>query len=477
MDRERLALFKQNLAPYLGNPVVFKAPMRKSFAIFRFKSFKGALELLWHGYKNRSWLKAERFYNEGVKAHSLGLYHDAEKAYEQCLLFQSDHEPARTNLAALLIRQNSFDLAEQQLVAAVKIRPRFYRGYYNLALLYRFLNDEEGARDNLTKALELNKKHFWSYATLAELSLANNHLEEALQWYGQSLEFCDDPYPIHLRLADIHMNRDEFGEAEKELRKALELHREPETLYNLGWILAVSGQKPQECIERFREAEKERAEFKEALYNLALAQSVHHSFPLSVKNMLRYVKHNGGSKYTDQIAFLEKLILVNPGNHAAHLKIAQIYLEQQLPQKAINTLLQVLKIDPKCLPAISALAGSYLDLGRHKDAIHAYRQMIQISPEEVAGYLGLTRAYGAIENYKAALPVVEKVLSLDPNNAEIHYLYATLMAQDKEFDVAYQHYKRVAALDPDFPRIHKRLKMLEEELEDAEEPELWPKRR
>lgn len=473
MEREELVILKQQLASYLDNPVVFPAPERKHFAIVTFKNFKGAVKMLLHGYQNRALLKAEHFYNEGVKSHSLGLYHDAERAYGQCLALQPDHEPAHTNLAALLIRQNSFDLAQQQINEAIGIRPRFYRGYYNLGLLQRFMNDTEGARANFEKALHLNKHHFWSHVALAELYLAEEKVEQAVDSYHQSLACTSDPYPIHLRLADIFLARGEYPKAEEVLRHALERRQEPISLYNLGWVLAVTGKSHQECIDCFRDAEKDRVDFKEALFNLAMTQSLYGSGQLSVKNMLRYARDQGAASYTDNIAYLEKLTLVNPGNHSAHLKIAQIYLEQQLSQKAIETLLQVLKIDPQCVPALLALANSYHDLGRYKEAIQGFRKMIKIAPEEIEGYLGLTRAYGAIENYKAALPVIEKVLAMDPNNAEINYLYGTLMAQEGELEVAYRHYKRVASLNPDFPRIQKRLKMLEEELEDDDEPELW----
>ncbi len=461
------------LAPFHQDNVVFDAPDRQSFSIFHFKSFSSAVKMVFHFRKHKEFLAAERAYNEALKTHGIGLFNDAESAYRECLRLQPDHEPARNNLAALYIRQNSHDLAEEELKKAIEIRPKFHRAYYNLGLLFQSMERTDEAVLQFEKALAIKKDHLWSHIALGEIYAEREQYPRAIRHYREGLDHASFPFPVLLRLAQLHFVCDEWEQSEGYLKEALRLKTTPEVQYNLGWLLAVRDQDPQ-CVSLFKEAEQTHAGFKDALFNLAVAQSLTGSCAPSVRNMIRYVKTYLENDPSHLVEKLTVLVKVNPRNHQAFLQIATYYLEQSQHQKAIDTLNSAIRIDPRCVPAIQALADSYQALGRYKEAIVAYRRMIKIAPEEVEGYLGLTKAYGAIENYAAAVPVIEKVLELDPNNTEINYQYATLMAQEGEFPLAHKHYRIVASLDPNFPRIQKRLKMLEEELEEDVEFSPWP---
>lgn len=466
---------QKHMAPFHQESVVFDAPDRHSFSIYKFKSIKSAVKLVLHFRRHKEILAAERYYNEALKVHGIGLFNDAENAYRECLRIQPDHEPARNNLAALYIRGNSFDLAEEQLMKAIEVRPKYHRAYYNLGLLMQHMERVDEAVIQYQKAATLKKDHLWSHIALGEIFADREDFPRAIQQYKEGLAHAKYIYPLLLRLAQLHFFCNEWEQSEDYLKKALKLKATPEVQYNLAWLLAVRDQDAA-CVNLFREAEKAGEGLKDALFNLALAQSFTGATAPSVRNMARYVKTHLESDLSVMIENLWVLVKVNPRNHHAYLQIASHYLEQSQHQKAIDTLNAVIRIDPRCVPAIQALADSYQALGRFKESIQAYRRMIKIAPEEVDGYLGLTKAYGAIENYAAAVPVIEKVLELDPNNTELNYQYATLMAQEGEFALAHKHYRIVASLDPNFPRIHKRLKMLEEELEDEDEITPWPKR-
>lgn len=473
------AALRRHLAPFLPMQVVFDTPKRPSFAIHRFKGLTGALKLLWFYRRNPHLIKAEAAYNEAMTAHSIGRFVQAEERYNQCLKLQPDHEPALTNLAALYLERNSDALAVETLKKALTVRPYFYRGYYNLGLVYWETGRTDEALAMLEQGLNYNESHFPSYAVIAEIHVARNDLVRAIACYRKAMTHCPTPHSLYLRLAELHLKSQDLGAAEQYLRNALEIKDLPELHYNLGWLLAQQLRDPELLVECFAKARRAKIDFKEAALNLALCQAAAGQSEQSVASMTRYLSEAGIRQPESVLDHLNFLREIDPSNQAAALKVAELYIESEQVQRAIEVLSELLEKNLALAPAIQMLAELYRNLGRHKDAINTFRRLVEVAPQELAGYMGLARCFGDIENYAAAMPVLKKVLELDPNNAELNYQYATLLAQGGNLSLALKHYKQVANLDPNYPRIQKRLRMLEEELEelDEETPQAWPKSR
>ncbi len=334
---------KQLITPYHMEPIVLDAPQRTSFCIHNFKTWKGALKLLVQAYRDPTKREAEQLYNEALKAHGIGFYTDAERGYTRCIQLQDDHEPAMTNLAALYIRQNSFDLAEGMLQRAIEVRSNYFRGYYNIGLLHRFMDRQDRAVTAFNKALSLKKSHFWSHVALVEIAVEKGDLQEAVRHMQNALPFTRNQQPIYLALAELYYHLEEYKQAEQCLREALKIKVRADVHFNLGWILAIRRKSLKEAADHFREAEKIKVDFKEALFNLALMQSAAGATLISVKNILRYVKNHLDNNAEAVIPHLELLIKVNPENHHAYMRIADTYLQRAQPQLAIETLLSVFR--------------------------------------------------------------------------------------------------------------------------------------
>jgi tetratricopeptide (TPR) repeat protein len=332
------------------------------------------------------------------------------------------------------------------------------------------------AVDMLEQSLVLEPAHFWSHLVLGELLADHDAPQEAVAHYQAALEHTDEPHPVYVRLAELFVSLRRFEEAETCLQQACDIRPLPEIYYNLGWLTAAIGRSPTEVVALFSAAEKARPQFEHALFNLALAQSADGAFEASVTTMGRYI-HDFVKKPGPETAQLYELLReVNPDNIASMLEIAKLYTLASRTQQAIDVLKQLLELKPNFTMGAVMLAETYRNMGRYKDSIQAYRQLIQYEPENIRGYLGLAKSFGAIGNFAAALPVIKKVLELDPHNTEIHYQYATLMAQQGKLTTAYKHYRIVSQLDANYPHIKKRMRMLEEELEDASKSaeQIWP---
>lgn len=459
-----------------SSTITLLPPKRQSFVVRSYKTFREAVQLLWQNRKDPNWARAEKFYNEGLRLHSIGMYAEAEGQYQACLALVNDHEPAHINIAALYCQTNSYELAIDHLRKAIECRPTFPRAYYNMGLVLHLLNRTEEAIDSLEAALEQDPNHFWSLVSLAEIHLARNASDKAVALYERAIPNTTDEQSILVRIAEIHYQDGKLEKARKALEQALQLNERPEMLYNLGCICMASKEDPAVAVAYFEQALAQRTNYREAVYNLNVAQCLAGFYQKSLETAERYTRLYTSHQIDDRIEHYEKMIAFNHLNDHMQMELAQLYLESGRPNHAVKALEHLVEANPKCLQGLEQLGDLYTDLGRPKDAIKTYRRMISEMPEEAAGYLGLTRAFAAVENYKAAIPVIRKVLELEAGHADLHYQYATLMAQEGNFDLALEHYRKVAALNPHFPRIQKRIQMLEEERKEAaaSEPKPWP---
>ncbi|CAM2006151.1 tetratricopeptide repeat protein [Acanthopleuribacter pedis] len=463
------------LAPYHPINLTFDPPPRQTFVMRPFKGRLGALFGLLDHMRNPHWREAEKFYNDGLRAHSIGMLIEAENAYRQALDLEPEHEPAHINLAAVYIQQGHLEDAELHLRTAIEIRPGFYRGYYNLGLVFAHMEAEDEALLWFQKALERKADHFWSLVNSAEIYVNQNNLEEALTHYQIALATGHDHTAVSLRLADLQQRQGDFKQVEEFLTEALSRRKSPETIYNLAWSQLAQG-KFSEAVENLKTALQHQAIFPEAQLNLALALSAKGDNDTSVEQMNKYMEEYLDKKSPTYLPHLRLLTKVNPNNYAALLRLAEIHLNESRINDAVEELEWLLSENPKVPDALKMLGNIFADQGNFKQALRTYRRLVEVAPDQVDGYLGIARSYGAMENYAAATPVIRKVLEMDPNNVELHYLFGTLLAQEGQLREAAKHYKIVAKLRPNYPRIEKRIRMVDDELSDFErmKPKAWP---
>lgn len=464
-----------HLAPFQDARISFDPPPRQTFVMRPFKAGLQALTGLWEHIRNPQWREAEKYYNEGLRAHSIGMLIEAENAYRQALDIEPQHEPAHINLAAVYVQQGHLEEAERHLHVAIEIRPGYYRAYYNLGLLFTLLDAEDEALTWFERALERKSDHFWSLVNSAEIHLGRDDLEEALTCYQIALATGWDHTATSLRLSELFQRMGDYKQAEDYLTEALTRRKSPETLYNLAWTQLAQG-KFKEAVENLNAALQSQAIYPEAQLNLALALSAKGENDNSVTQMNNYMAEYLDKKAENYLSHLRLLTKVNPNNYAALLRLAEIHLQEGRFNEAVEELEWLLSENPKVAEALEMLGNIFSNQGNYKQALRTYRRLVEVAPDMVNGYLGIARSYGAIENYAAATPVIRKVLEMEPNNVELHYLFGTLLAQEGQLREAAKHYKIVAKLKPNYPRIEKRIRMVDDELSDFErmKPKAWP---
>jgi tetratricopeptide (TPR) repeat protein len=78
-----------------------------------------------------------------------------------------------------------------------------------------------------------------------------------------------------------------------------------------------------------------------------------------------------------------------------------------------------LKIDPKHLPAYSALARVYMKMNHYDKALETYKQAAEKFPKEFSLWLDLGMCYCRMKQWDPAVASFKKALEMDPENRQV----------------------------------------------------------
>ena len=164
-----------------------------------------------------SWVALGRLYR--VSNNSV----DAEKAYNEALVAETDNEEALTGLAMLYSDLGDNKRAIEKLKLAAEKSPNEHT-LSALGAAYQEMHDYKNAADALKRALEMAPDNSRLQAGLANNLMLSDRVDEALAIFeGLSSEDPSNPQP-KLRIAEIYRVKRDFVKAAESLDKAKALN-------------------------------------------------------------------------------------------------------------------------------------------------------------------------------------------------------------------------------------------------------------
>lgn len=277
-----------------------------------------------------------------------------------------NHLNVYINLANLIrANESRLEEADQLYRQAISMRPDFKQAYISRGELLLKMNKPSKAKEAYLKALELDRNNADLWYNLAIVHIELKEPNEALKNFNHALELN----PKHkLSLFNSAILMQESGEVKlrPEARKRLlsYINEEPQDAngyFNLG-MLAMDDRKDTEAEMWMKKAIKLQADFRSALFNLALlySQTAKELMALPVlEELLRYYPdHIKGLILKGDILMnqkkdilgakkcFEKILEMDPSNVQGKHNLCVVYFEEKDLLKAERCLVETLALAP-----------------------------------------------------------------------------------------------------------------------------------
>ncbi len=131
-----------------------------------------------------------------------------------------------------------------------------------------------------------------------------------------------------------------------------------------------------------------------------------------------------GTKGTEKAAMVQKPQVPLPPSPPPGPDPAEMNLK-------IKTLKDIVKKDPKNLPALVELGNLFFDSGQPKEAIEAYNQYLAVKPDNADVRTDMGIMYRALGNFDRAIEEFKRAAQSDPKHINSRYNIGIVLLHDK----------------------------------------------
>ena len=428
-----------------------------------------------------------------------GQYDLAEVGYRSFLKEDPEDEDAISNLGIIYFEQNRLRFALPFLAKAQELNPQNIAVRSKLGGVYLIGRQFEKAKEEALFILEkdpgnplapillvaasvteadiaatqeiLDALHTGdpSSATLkvglGNLALKNGDIESAQKFCEEALRLDEDSYLAQFSLGRIHLMRGNLSDSEKHFKAAADIAplRSPQTLAYANFKIqqgdleeakmfleSVIAEAPDylPCLQALAQISVREKKLKEAYtwiekinvrddaYPDALILGSQIKLELGEKEQALKISTHAVSKY--------------PKLDSVHYQQALAYLSLDMNEKAVQSLNQVLLINPNSSQASSLLTSAITRNRSLEESIRALQEFLEGHPDMIWVRLSLANVLRDNGNLDEALTLYLQLEELSPKNPLIHLNRSLVFRLSQKSSQARSEIEKALAINPDF---------------------------
>lgn len=298
------------------------------------------------------------------------------------------------------------------------VAPKESASYYELANLFENSKQKELALEFAEKAIELDPENYWYRIQYAHSLQRNGKVDEAIKQYKKIIEKNGGTIDLYFDLAGMQL---------------------------------YSG-KYKESIATFNLIEKQAGITEE----------------ISVQKEKIYIKMGNIDNAAKEI---EALINKYPDDLKYQVLLADLYLANNLSEKAFSVYQEILEKDPQNPYANLSLYDYYTSKGNDKKASESIKKAFASSELNIDVKMKILLSYYSAtdsEVKKEALELNKILIKTHPKEAKSYTIYADFLYQDKKLESAKENYLKALEFDNSKLPIWTQLIFIESELQDLD---------
>ncbi len=277
----------------------------------------------------------------------------------------TEKDPAARS-KALLIRASLSDDDAERLAdydQAVALAPRSAEAARSRGMYYLLKDKLELALADLNKAIELDPASADAFEAKGVAQFMQKDYDAALESLDKAVELAPDAPLTYSHRARIHAIRGDNDKALVELEKALDLQPRSVDILLLRARVYQQDHKIDKALIDVNQVLRLSPGMEDAL-------------------KLHAVLAAGTGRFDQAISDLEELNIETPANTDLMLQLGLFYAADKQPQKAVDTLGEVLAKDGKNWMAYRGRADAYLAIGKQAGALADYEAALKLQPED-----------------------------------------------------------------------------------------------
>jgi tetratricopeptide (TPR) repeat protein len=138
----------------------------------------------------------------------------------------------------------------------------------------------------------------------------------------------------------------------------------------------------------------------------------------------------------ESAAFLREAIRLDANLLGAHINLAQVYILQRDPARALDTYDAALRIKPDALPALRQAAGIAEQQGEFERSLSYWIRARKLAADDPEVLLGFGRVCLKMDLLEDAEPALTRAASLKPDDPTYQYTLAAAKVGKRQFETA-----------------------------------------
>ena len=332
----------------------------------------------------------------------LGYWADPVTLYRRAVELNADNYIAYDYLGKSLEDKGWNELALSCYSEAVRLRPRFVVGQYNLGTLLMAQGRLAEATDHLQAAVTADPNFAKGYNNLGSALFKRGRISDAKTQFSRAIALDPDEPSAHHNLGTLLLAESQWAEAEAQFSEAIRLQPDfSEAHLNLALVYVRQG-KPGDASAHFSEVVRLHPDNLEARFSLGLAL-------LEV-----------GEAAAAAAQFSECLRL-RPGETRFHFRLAEALARQGKTAPAALHYREAIRLTPDFPDALNSLAwilstSTELDLRNGSEAVRLAERSCALTQHELpdllvtlaAAYAEAGRFSDAVKTAQAAETIASK---------------------------------------------------------------------
>jgi tetratricopeptide (TPR) repeat protein len=357
---------------------------------------------------------------EGIKALDAKNYPAALEIFTKAVAADPKDYAAHFHLALSYSLLDKYAEAIPQYRIVLELKPRLYDAELNLAICLLRMKDADAAVPILKDAVEQKPKEFRPAYYLGDALLSQGHFAEAMTALTSAIALNPASAAAEVGLAQALAQQTpaQLADAEKHFRKAAAIDPAYKpALLQLGELYEAAKQFPE-------------------------AIAIYHEFPDNPgaqERMGALLSQSGNA--VDAIPALEGAVAKSP-TPANRVALAQAYLKNKQPEKAIPLVAQVLAAQPEDYDLRMFYARMLRDQRRFADAAPQFLAASKLKPDAVQPWNELVGLLVAAEQYPQAIEALDRVRALGGETTAHFYFRAISLDHLHQLKEALANYNK-----------------------------------